>query len=258
MLVGAAIQDGSIRSVDQKVGDFFPEFSEGINSKLTIKHLLQMSSGIDFGESYSGAFGYVAKAYYGYDIKSLTLKYRVSSEPGTEFLYQGGNTQLLSLIIEQTTGKPLSEYFSEKIWAEIGAEQDAWWTVDEEGVTRASCCIYSNARDFARLGKLYMNKGSWNGQQLIPESYVEESLRPVGNIDLQGDLVDYYGYQWWLGEHEDSPFIAMRGIHGQYIIAFPERDLILVRLGNRRSDEELNHFPIDMYDLLDLACRYDR
>lgn len=258
MIVGVAIQDGLIESVDQKVSDFFPEFSEGLNAELTIKHLLQMSSGIEFGESYSGAFGYIAKAYYGYDIKDLTMKYRVESTPGELFKYQGGNTQLLSMIVEQESGKSLAEYFSEKVWSKIGAESDAWWTVDEEGVTRASCCLYSNTHDFARLVKLYMNKGRWGNNQIVPEAFVEESLKSVGNEDEFGQFVDYYGYQWWLGTYEGSRYIGMRGIQGQYVLGFPDRDLIIVRLGNKRSDELLNNMPIDMYDVLELGCRFDK
>lgn len=258
LMIGVAIDDGYIKSVEEPVANYFPEYSDSPGDSLRIRHLLQMSSGIDFGESYSGAFGYVAKAYYGYDIASLTLKYVVSSPPGEEFKYQGGNTQLLAMIIEKASGKRFSDYVEDKIWSKIGAVEDAWWTVDEEGMVRASCCLYTNARDYARLVRLMMNGGEWNGEQIIPEDYVAASLSPVMNMDTEGDIVDYYGYQWWLGSYEGSSLYALRGLQGQYIIGVPDRDLIVVRLGRERSKTRRDHMPIDMYHVLELGCRLDR
>lgn len=250
MLIGKAIGDGYIKSVDQAVTEFIPELGEGPGESLQIRHLLQMSSGIDFGESYQNPFGFIAKAYYGYDIESLVLNFRVSKTPGETFVYQGGDTQLLAIVIERATGKKLAEYFSEGIWTEIGAEQNAWWSVDEEGMARASCCIYSNARDYARLGRLYADSGRWQGKQVIPEDYVRSALQPSGIVDGKGGTVDYYGYQIWLGRHRQDGFFTMRGIQGQYVIVIPEQELILVRLGNRRIEREYRHFPLDVYSII--------
>lgn len=258
LAIGVAIKEGHIKGIDQEAGDYFPHLKESPGKALTIEDLLQMSSGIDFGESYTGAFGYVAKAYYGYDIASLTMKYKVSSEPGELFKYQGGNTQLLAMIIEKATGESFVDYFNSRIWSKIGAVNDAWWTLDESGMVRASCCFYSNARDYARIAKLMMNKGKWKGQELIPSDYVAASLQPVMNKNSDGEEVDYYGYQWWLGEYEDSELYALRGLQGQYIIAIPDRDLIIVRLGHKRSDQRRNHMPLDMYDVLNAGCYLDQ
>jgi CubicO group peptidase (beta-lactamase class C family) len=103
-----------------------------------------------------------------------------------------------------------------------------------------------------------MNNGQWNGEQIIPADFVRASLEPVMNENSDGEKVDYYGYQWWLGEYEGSELFALRGLQGQYIIAIPERDLIIVRLGHKRSDQRRNHMPIDMYDVLNAGCYLDR
>jgi len=139
LCIGAAIKEGKIKSTNQLISDFFPEY-EG--SGIRIKHLLQMSSGIDFGESYGDPFGFMAKAYYGTDVYNLTLSKKSTKPPGVEWKYQGGNTLLLSFIIQKATGKSLSTYFSENFWQPIGAKNDALWTLDiKEGKERSYCCF---------------------------------------------------------------------------------------------------------------------
>src|SRR3954468_14742033 len=168
ILVGMAIDEGKIKSVDQPVGDFLPEFKTGEKSILTIKHLLTMSSGIDFDEDYVNPFAYPAQAYYGSDLRKLTFRYKTKSEPGKEFIYLSGNTELLSFILSKATGKTISEYASEKLWKPLGAKNSAFWSLDHKnGEEKAYCCFNSNATDFARIGELYLDSGKWNGQQLI-------------------------------------------------------------------------------------------
>ena len=252
--VGAALKDGSIESLDQKVADFIPEYRQGEKSKISIRNLLTMSSGIDFGENYNDPFGFMAKAYYGTNLYPLTVEKDLEHKPGSVWKYQGGNTLLLSFVLEKATDMSLSEYFSEKIWKPIGAAKDALWTVDKKsGREKSYCCFYSNARDFARIGKLYMQKGVWNEDTLLPSWYVKESVLPVNIPTEAGKNVDYYGFQWWIVPNWDNKVFYARGIQGQYIVVVPDEDLIIVRLGRERDPARDAVVPMDLYFYLRIA-----
>jgi len=241
MLVGAALDEGKIKSLDEPVGNYIPHFKEGDNGKLTIRNLLTMSSGLNWDESYSSLFSVTTKAYYGTDLEKLVSDLNVVSEPGKKFDYMSGNTELLALIVQKATGKTLSDYASEKIWKPIGAEHAAQWSLDHsDGEEKAYCCFYSNARDFARLGKLYLDSGMWNGQQLISKNYVRESLTSAP-VDFSGSEANCYGYQWWLTSEQGHGIFYARGLRGQYIVVIPDQRIIFVRLGVERGQPESDH-----------------
>lgn len=253
-LVGAAIQEGKIKSVDQKVGDFLPQFNEGDNVKLTVRHLLTMSSGINFDEDYVSPFAYPAQAYYGSDLEELTYSYRVTEEPGKRFKYLSGNTVLLGLIIQKATGKTVSDYASEKLWKPLGAKHDAWWSLDRiDGIEKAYCCFNSNARDFARIGQLYLDSGRWKGNQIIPEEYVLASVKPADILKPNGEKNEIYGYQWWTMKHSGYDVFYARGIMGQYIIVIPEEKMVIVRLGKKRESTQGVDHPADALTYIDAA-----
>lgn len=261
LLIGCAINDGVIESVNQPVTDFLPELNGAAEHNLTIKHLLQMSSGIVYGENYQSPFSYMARCLYGNNLREETMHYGVTETPGEKWDYVGGNTLLLSFILKQTTGKSVSAYFEEKIWKHIGAEREAYWSLDtENGDEKAFCCLHSSARDFARLGKLVMDGGRWNGKQLVPASYIREMLEPV-NLPSRSDgmLANHYGYQWWMGTYKGYRLEYARGMLGQYIVNLPEQRLIVVRLGHRRSKERIDGHAADMFTYIDaaLALGYD-
>ncbi len=255
MLIGAAIDDGKIKSVDEPVGDFLPEFKEGDNAQLTIKHLLTMSSGINFDENYVNPLAYPAAAYYGSDLKKLTVGYEVTEEPGKVFKYLSGNSELLGFILEKATGRKISEYFSEKIWQPIGAKNSAYWSLDQkDGMEKAYCCFNSNARDFARLGKLYLDTGKYNGKQIINKEYVLNSVKPADLIDDDGIKNQKYGYSWWLiPDYKRHSIFYARGILGQYIVCIPDKKMIVVRLGKRREKRKDNNHPTDLFYYIDAA-----
>ncbi len=254
LAIGIAIEEGRIKSIDQKAGDFLPEFAEGEKAKITIKHLLQMASGIDFGESYGNPFGYMAKTYYGSDLYDLTVSKPMKYEPGTVWKYQGGNTLLLSFILEKATGQNLSDYFSKHFWKPLGATEDALWSISEEGGReRSYCCFYSNARDFARIGQMMLDSGKWNGRQLINQAYIEKSISPVNIKNEAAKLIDYYGLQWWMGEYQGADFYYARGIQGQYIVAIPAWDAVVVRLGHKRDPNVGAEVPKDLFVYLEAA-----
>ena len=253
LLIGIALNEGKINSVNDPVSNYLPLYKK--NPELTIKHLLTMSSGINFDESYNSAFGHMAKAYYGTDLKELNTAYSVTETPGVNWNYLGGNTIILSLILEKVTGTTISEYMSKKVWQPIGAKNPALWSLDKkEGSEKAYCCFYSNARDFARIGKLYLNKGLWNKHRIISDAYVKETTTPVYYLkDKNGKPVDFYGYQMWMNNYKGIEVIYARGINGQYIITIPEKELIIVRLGHNRGPNLPNYHPSDLYTYIDFA-----
>ncbi len=254
ILIGKAIDEGYIQSVDQKVSDFLPEYAGGMDTDLTIKNLLQMTSGIPFGESYSSPFGYMARAYYGKNLQEETVKFHVEKTPGTFWIYEGGNTVLLGLILEKATGRTVSDYFFQKIWSCIGAEYNTFWNLDHAGgLEKTYTGVYATARDYARIGKLYMHDGVWDNDTIISPEYVRQSLAPCNIPDSTGTPTSWYGYQWWLGEHEGSPLFSARGMRGQYIVVLPEEKLIIVRLGHLQEKERKSNMPTDLYRYLDIA-----
>ena len=254
MLVGCAFKDGLIKSVNEPVANYLDEFKVGNLQKITIKHLLTMSSGLGFKEDYSSMFSWPAEAYYGSDVNSLTIEQaKVCAEPGKTWFYKGGDTQLLGIILKKVTGKTVAQYASEKLWKPMGAEQPAFWSLDEQGMEKVSCCWYSNAKDFARIAKLMMNYGNWNGLQIIDSAYVVDSITPVILLDSKGNKSKQYGYQWWLMNHKGHDVFYARGIRGQYIFAIPDTKTIAVRLGHKRAKKDGDELPEDIFVYLDAA-----
>jgi CubicO group peptidase (beta-lactamase class C family) len=254
MLVGKAIEEGYIKSLDQKVGDFIPEFNVGKNAELTIRHLMQMASGIPYGESYGNPFGFMAKAYFGNDLIKETLKYKVEKDPGTLWNYEGGNTILLGMVIKKATGRTVSEYFFQKIWSCIGAEESAHWNLDHAGgMEKTFSGFYATARDYARLGKLYEHSGVWGRDTILPPAFVQECITPNGIKDETGEACTWYGMHWWLGNHKGQPFFSCRGMRGQFIAVIPSENLIMVRIGHEQKVERVAHMPPDLHMYLDIA-----
>lgn len=256
LLIGCAVQDGYIKSIDQPVGDFLPEYKEGNKSKITLRNLLAMSSGLSWDEAYSSLFSVTTQGYYGGTLKRLVLNLKAIDEPGKTFNYRSGDSQLLALVVEAATGKKVSEYASERIWKPIGAEHEALWSTDSKnGTEKAFCCFNSNVRDFARIGQLMLNGGKWNGTQLIPDWYAKEVTKPVTNL-FDTDLNhpnNRYGLQWWCLNYKNYSIFYARGILGQYIFVIPELNAVFVRLGHKRSDTKIDGHPEDVYKYIDFG-----
>lgn len=242
-LLGKAIFEGHIKSLEQPVADFFPQFHPG----MTVGDLASMSSGLNWDEDYKNPFSMTARAYFGDDIRAQILSLEVINAPGTKFEYLSGNTELLAMVIEKATGKAVSEYLSESFWKPMGMQEDALWQLDEKnGMEKAYCCIASNARDFAKFGKLYKEYGEWNGRQLLDSAFVVKSIQPRFEESTQ------YGYGLWLETYKGKEIFYLRGILGQYVIVVPEDDLIIVRLGKDKGERpEEQHHSNDFYVYLD-------
>ncbi|AWA29189.1 serine hydrolase [Flavobacterium magnum] len=224
--LGKAITEGKIKSLDQKVSDFFPEFKDGKSANMTVGDLSSMASGLNWDESYYSPFSITTRAYFDDDLNSVILGLKGTTDPGKSYLYLSGNTQLLAMCIEKATGKSLADYVSDSFWKPMGAENEALWQTDhKDGMVKAYCCIASNARDFARFGRLYKQYGKWNGKQLIDSAFVAKSIKP------RFDESPQYGYGWWLFDHDGKKGYCMRGHLGQYVIVLPDQDVLIVRLG---------------------------
>jgi CubicO group peptidase (beta-lactamase class C family) len=254
-LIGIAVKQGLIKNVDEYVGNYIDSYKEGEKAKITIKDLLTMSSGIDFDETYSSPWAWPSEAYYGADVNALTLKSNVLEVPGITWKYKGGDTQLLGIILKKVLeGKSISQYATENLWQKMGAEQPAFWSLDKaDGMEKVSCCWYATARDFARFAKLYMQKGNWNGEQILDSSYIDDSIKLANLKDTDGKPNDKYGYQWWIMKHKSHDIFYCRGIRGQYIFAVPDCNLIIVRTGHKRATKKGDELPDDIFIYLDIA-----
>lgn len=233
MLAQIAIQKGILKDWHQKVTSILPEVKGPHASELELWHLSTMSSGMDWDEEYKNPFCVTAKAYYGEDIRKLMFSIPIKDEPGKFNNYQSGSTELLALCLIQVTGKSLAELASEWLWKPLEAEHDAKWHTDAKGTEMAYCCFNTNARDFARFGKLMLHQGNWNGVQIIDSSFVQLATNPV--------LVPFYGYSFWLYNSHGAKVFYQWGILGQYIITIPEYNLVIVRLGEHSLPEVDNH-----------------
>lgn len=255
LLIGCAIDEGYIKSVDQPVDELLPDYPDLHGRDLLLRHLLTMSSGSNWDEAYSTAFSITTKAYYGNNLPRLMKEIQIEETPGETFSYRSGDTQLLALILSRATGKTLSDYASEKLWKPMGTETEVLWSLDrKKGMEKAYCCFNSHARDFARIGQLILNKGAWQGQQLISEAYVADAIRPARHLkDTKGKPVNYYGYQWWLMDYNQEVLPYARGILGQYIFIIPSQNAVVVRLGHLRSDTRLGEHPTDAYTWVNMG-----
>ena len=243
ILIGIAHDEGKIKSLDAPLCTYLPDYCDEVAKRVTIRHLLTMCSGSTWDESYSNLFSMTTKAYYGNDLEELMLKeVKMKSEPGKYYNYKSGDTQILAFILEKATGKTVSDYASEKLWSRVGAELPAQWSLDHaDGHEKAYCCIYSDARDFARIGKLMLDSGNWNGEQVVSKEYVRLALAPNGLVysDDTTSKVMTYGYLWWLMNYNGHDIFYMRGLSGQYVFVIPDEKMIVVHLGKKR--EKIQH-----------------
>ena len=235
-LMGKAIEEGYIKSLDQPVSDFFPEFSEGLAAKMTVGDLSSMASGTNWDEKYYSPLSITTRAYFDDDLEKVILGLKVVEEPGQVYKYASGDTQLLAMVIEKATGKKLYDYLTESFWKPLGSENETLWQVDskEHDLVKAYCCIASNAKDFARFGKLYKDHGKWKGEQLLDSAFVAKSITPRFAESPQ------YGYGFWMQKRNGKSFFMMRGHLGQYVIVEPEDNIIIVRLGHQKSPDAAN------------------
>lgn len=252
--LSVAITKGYISSVNQKASDFIPEWKEDGRSEITLQHLLMMTSGLEWNEEYAGLFNETTEAYYGTDLYSLVINRKLKDVPGTRFEYKGCDTEILCIIIEKATGVRWSQWVEENIWKPIQAESYALWSSDKKhGLAKAYCCLHATAVDFAKLGRLVNQNGRVGETVVVDSNYISTICKEVSVNENQ------YAYQFWLlPQYRGYDIVYMRGILGQFIICIPELDLVIVRLGNKRSKEKINGHYKEMYSYIDEALSYNK
>ncbi|MFV0176491.1 beta-lactamase family protein [Empedobacter falsenii] len=262
MMLGKAIEQGYIKSLDQKITDFIPEFKDDrFGSQCTIGDLSAMTSGYDWDEDYYFPLNPTAKAYYGDDIVKQMLDRKFVSQPGKHFKYQSSDTQLLGIVIERAIeNKSLSQYFQDEFWQPMGMEMDAQWSKDSpKGMEKTYCCFNATTRDFAKLGQLLLNDGNWYGKQILDSTFVQKMVLPNKKA-FEPNEPKIYGYSVWMDYDYKTPFYAMLGHLGQRVIVIPSEKIVIARTGKTHNDLPNNH-PIadgDVYRLVDEAMRINQ
>ncbi len=230
-LIGIAIGEGKIPSVDVPMSTFFPDWAGTPKGAITLRDVLHMESGLQWNEDYDptslGSSDIIQMVALEADQLAFAASRPVAHPPGTSFNYSSGDAMLLGEVVHQATGMRADEYARQKLFGPIGMSPVDWWR-DAANHTLTYCCVDTPSRSFARFGLLYLRGGDWNGTQVVPASWVDAS------IDDHAKTYDGYGYQWWLnlqGAGSVPPFFSAQGHDGQFIYVIPSLDLVVVRNG---------------------------
>ena len=231
-LVGAAIKDGYIKSIEDKVSTYIPDLKGSAYDDVTIRQLLTMTSGVKWNEDYADPKSDVAlfnqhKAKDGMDVTVSYMRTLPREAPaGTKWVYKTGETNLIGVLVSSATKKNLSEYLSEKVWVPYGMEQDGSWLLGSTGHEISGCCIQASTRDYARFGLFVMGGAKVNGVSIVPDDWIAPATSKQADIGAPGKG---YGYQWWT--YDDGSFAA-QGIFGQGIFIDPARRLVVASNSN--------------------------
>ncbi len=236
-LFGIAIEEGHIKSIDELVTDYVPELKGSGYDGVTIKNVLQMSSGVAFNEDYQdfnsdiNRMGRLLALGGSFDEFAASLVNE--REQGTFLHYVSIDTHVIGMVLRKATGRPVTEYFKEKLWSKLGTEQDTYYITDTTGEPMVLGGLNMLTRDYARFGKLYLDDGRWNDQQIVPLNWVKDSVTPDAPHLMPGKrdsskMEMGYGYQWWLPVNADEEFMAV-GIYDQYIYVNKKANVVIVK-----------------------------
>jgi CubicO group peptidase (beta-lactamase class C family) len=231
-LMGAAIQDGAIRSLDDTVSHYIPDLRGSAYDDVSIRQLLTMSSGVRWNEDYEDPNADVArfnnaKPAPGMDATVSYMRTLPRAHPaGTVWHYNTGETNLIGVLVSSAVGKPLAQYLEEKIWHPAGMQSEATWLLGKTGHEIAGCCLQASTRDFARLGLFVLANGNVGGTQIVPEQWFAEATTKQQDI---GEPGRGYGFQWWT---YDDGAVSAQGIFGQGIFIDPARQLVIASNAN--------------------------
>ena len=249
LLCGIAVDEGSIKNIDDPVTDYLPELlkADPLWQKLTIRHLLDMRSGLDFDDTYSlrlkdlKRLHAMAKLNYGRNIMAQVKKLKFRCKPGTEHRYESMTTEILGLVIERATGQGLADYLEEKIWTPLGMESPAFLSYDSKmhHSPHSFGGLSLTMLDLAKIGRLYLNNGVWNGKRIVSESWIKQSS--AYSEDNEGYHFCWYNTSSVGVEKPEYPGFYAMGIRGQVLFVNPYKNVIMVRLGLR--DDTYAHIP---------------
>ena len=231
-MVGAAVRDGAIKSLDDKVSVYIPDLKGSVYDDVTVRQLLTMTSGVKWNEDYADPKSDVAlfslqKPEPGIDLTvSYMRKLKREAPPGTKWVYKTGETNLIGVLVSSATKKPLAQYLSEKVWRPYGMEQDAFWILDATNHEISGCCVSAELRDYARFGQFIMDGATAGGKRVVPDDWLAQATVKQADIGQPGRG---YGFQWWT--NDDGSFAA-QGIFGQGIFIDPKRHLVIASNGN--------------------------
>ena len=248
-LFGIAIEEGLIKSIDDNVSIYLDDFEGTGYEDVKIKNLLQMSSGIEFNEDYadpnSDINRFARATAKGSSFRDFAKTLKNGKKQGTYNHYVSLDTQVLGMILESVTDMPLREYLYKRIWSKIGTESDAYYIADKTGTDMALGGLNATLRDFSKFGQLYLNEGSWDGEQIVPKSWVVKSHTPDAPhlMPNAGDLSSSewgYGYQWWIPGDPLTDYTA-HGIFNQFIYVDPVSNVVIAKTSSNhrfRSEKE--------------------
>ena len=240
LLCGIAVDEGYI-SISEPITKYIPELNNAdpMFQKLTVEHLLDMRTGLDFQESYGwNPLSKMAKLYYGNNVVNQFKKLHFKSEPGTSHYYNSMATALLGVVIEQAVGVPFSQYLQEKVWKRLDMETDAFISLDDSKHRQAKAYggLVSNVRDLAKIGRLYINKGIHNNQRIVSEEWINRST----HSSLENEAYSF-GWNNIITRVNDKDIVTPRffalGLFGQVLFCDPEQNLIFVTLGEKKGSE---------------------
>ncbi len=237
-LVGIAVEEGHINSIEEPISDYLPQLAGSSYDDVSIKDVLQMSSGTAWNEDYSdpdsdiNRFGRIFAL--GGSLNDFMSTLARANEPGTVNHYNSTDTQVLGALLVKTTGRSIADYMAEKLWQPLGAENDAYWLTDSEGMEMAFGGFNATARDYAKLGELYRNGGMWNGTQIVPADWAKASVTPDAPHlmpEVAGDpfLPVGYGYQWWVLDGDEGEYSGI-GVYNQFVYVNPTHGVVIVKL----------------------------
>lgn len=229
ILVGIAIDEGKITSVDESMATWFPDWAGTPKAAVTLADVLHMESGLESTEDYDPAHldqSTVIQMGLSANQLAFSAARPLVTTPGTVFNYSSADAMLLSRVLQVATGESVADFAQQKLFGPLGIRQVEWWS-DAAGNTLTYCCTDTTTRDFARIGMLYANDGDWNGHQIVSASWVHESLTPTTASE------GHYGYMWWLttAPGVDGPIAVMNGHDGQFVYVIPQLQMVVARNG---------------------------
>lgn len=241
IMIGQALAEGKIESLNDKVIKYIPELkSNSAFDQITLKNLLDMKSGLKFQDALGGivkAFlSDEAKYYYTHDMKAELMKVKLVSKPGTVWVYKSIDPILLGWVLEQATGKSVTQFFEDHVWQKIGSQYNASWGLDHKnGLANTASRFQVTAIDFAKIGKLYLNAGNFNGKQIVPRNWVNKSITIGGEkpASAKGWQKSAHHYLWWIPQEGDKGDFAAEGMLGQRLYVDPKTNTIIVQFAER-------------------------